>query len=130
MDDDIRELLSEEIASEIKSLSQLDPGSKEHSDAVDNLAKLYRLRIDETKNEMDYREQVDRDTYDDQFRRFQFHSEEIGRYIRLGLDAAGIILPLMFYAAWMKRGFEFEKDGTFTSQTFRGLFNKFRPTGK
>lgn len=130
MDDDIRELLSEEIASEIKGLSQFDPGSKEHSDAVDNLTKLYRLRIDETKNEMEYREQVDRNTYDEQFRRFQFHSEEIGRYIRLGLDAAGIILPLMFYAAWMRQGFEFEKEGTFTSQTFRGLFNKFRPTGK
>ena len=36
----------------------------------------------------------------------------------------------MFYAAWMKRGFKFEENGTYTSTTFRGLFNRFKPTKK
>lgn len=130
MEDDIRDLLSEEVAAEIRELSQLKPGSKDHADAVESLAKLYSLIIDENKNEMEYRERVDRNTCDDKFKMRQFRAEEFGRYLRLGVDAAGIVLPLFFYAAWMRKGFEFETTGTFTSQTFRGLFSKFRPTGK
>ena len=52
------------------------------------------------------------------------------RYFRLGMAAAELVLPLMFYGVWMRRGFKFEQDGTFTSQTFRGLFSRFRPTKK
>ena len=55
-------------------------------------------------------------------------SETIDRYIRLGVDVAQLILPLMFYGTWMKKGLRFEETGTFTSTTFRGLFNRFRPT--
>ena len=40
------------------------------------------------------------------------------------------IPPLMFYGIWMKKGFKFEETGTYTSTTFRGLFNRFRPTRK
>ena len=50
------------------------------------------------------------------------------RYFRLGISAAELILPLMFYGIWMNRGFKFEKDGTYTSQTFRSLFSRFKPT--
>ena len=52
------------------------------------------------------------------------------RYFRFGAEAAGIILPLIFYATWMRKGFKFEESGTFTSTTFRGLFQKFKPTKK
>ena len=130
MDDDIRELLDREIASELSNMSHIPPGSAEHTEAVDNLAKLYRLRIDELGAELNYRERVDHNTCDDQVKRQQLRSEELGRYLRLALDAAGIVLPLLFYGAWMKKGFQFEETGTFTSQTFRGLFGKFRPTGR
>ena len=130
MSEDIRELLDNEITDEIKQLSTLTLGSKEHSEAIDGLAKLYRLVIDESKTRLEYQEKVDQATYDDQFKWKQLRSEELGRYIRYGIDAAGIILPLIFYAAWMRQGFRFEETGTFTSKTFQGLFSKFRPTGK
>ena len=45
-----------------------------------------------------------------------------------GIRGAGIILPLIFYGAWLKMGMSFEEKGTFTSATFKGLFNKFKPT--
>lgn len=99
---EIKDLLGEEIKTEIQNLSTLEPGSKEKSTAIDDLAKLYRLRIeDESRKD---------------------------RYFRLGVEAAGIILPLIFYGIWLRKGFKFEETGTFTSTTFRSLFNKFRPT--
>lgn len=130
MGEEIRDLLGEEIKEEIQNLSTLEPGSKEKSTAIDDLAKLYRLRIEETKNEWDFNEKYDTRESDNILKKDQLEEQIKDRYFRLGLEAAGIILPMIFYAAWMRRGFKFEETGTYTSTTFRGLFNRFKPTKK
>ena len=137
MNDEIMELLGEEIKSQIESLSSLETGSKEQSEAVDNLAKLYRLRIEDNKNNWEYSEKFDRremedeaQNRDEQFKKNQLEEQVKDRYLRFGVNIAEVILPLIFYASWMKKGFKFEETGTFTSATFRVLFNRFRPTKK
>lgn len=130
MDEEIKDLLGEEIKTEIRNLSTLEAGSKEKSTAIEDLAKLYRLRIEETRNEWDFNEKYESRNSDIQFKKDQLEEQVKDRYFRLGVEAASIILPLIFYAVWMKRGFKFEETGTFTSTTFRGLFNRFRPTKK
>jgi len=94
------------------------------------LVKLYKLRIEETKNEWDFNEKYNAHESDKQFKKAQLEEQVKDRYFRLGVEAAGIILPLIFYGIWMHRGFKFEETGTFTSTTFRGLFNRFRLTKK
>lgn len=151
----LKDLLSEEIKTQIQDLSKLDPGSTEKSKAVDDLATLYRLKIDETKMELDFdekqaRRKMDKENRlkddaikeqqlkdensvrerDELIRKEQLAEQVKDRYIRLGIAAAEIILPLIFYSKWMKKGFKFEETGTFTSTTFRGLFNRFKPTKK
>lgn len=128
--DEIMELLGEEIKSEINRLSSLESGSEEHSTAVESLAKLYKLRIEEVKSakEAELKEQQIDD--DAEIRGSQLVEETKNRYLRFGLDVAGLILPLLFYGSWMKKGFRFEETGTFTSATFRNLFSRFRPTKK
>ena len=44
MSENIKELLNEEIAAEIQAISSLNSGSEEKSKAIEDLAKLYRLR--------------------------------------------------------------------------------------
>lgn len=151
----LKDLLSEEIKTEIQGLSELSPGSAEKSKAVDNLATLYKLKIEETKMEMDFDEKEKRRKMDEKnrqkddalkeqqlkdenlarerdelIRKEQMKEQGIDRYIRLGIATAEIVLPLIFYSKWMKKGFKFEETGTFTSTTFRGLFNRFKPTKK
>ena len=146
----LKDLLSEEIKTQIQDLSKLDPGSTEKSKAVDDLATLYKLKIDETKMELDFdekqaRRKMDKENRlkddaiteqqlkdensvrerDELIRKEQLAEQVKDRYIRLGIAAAEIILPLIFYSKWMKKGFKFEETGTFTSTTFRGLFNRF-----
>lgn len=135
MDEEIKGLLEEEIKAEIRDLSTLQSGSDEKSTAIDDLVKLYKLRIDETKNERDFNEKCDLHvmeaesrTSEEQLKKDQLIEQVKDRYFRLGIEVVGIILPMIFYAAWMKRGFKFEETGTYTSTTFRGLFNRFRPT--
>ena len=48
-------------------------------------------------------------------------------YSTIACGVAGIVVPALIYNLWMKRGFEFEKEGTYTSTTFRNMFSKFKP---
>lgn len=62
MSENIKELLNEEIAAEIQAISSLDSGSEKKSKAIEDLAKLYRLRIEESKNELDAEDKRSRRT--------------------------------------------------------------------
>ena len=118
------------IRSQIIDLASFKSGSKEKADAIDDLATLYKLRIEEVKAEMDLDDKVDARDSEDRYRQEQLKERTKDRYINLGIAAAGIVLPLIFNCVWMSKGFEFEKTGTFTSTTFRNLFSRFRTTTK
>lgn len=133
----IKDLLNEEIAAEIQDLSLLNAGSKEKSSAIEGLAKLYKLRIEENKNEWDADEKYDRrvmegeaNTQDEKMKQRQLEEQVKERYFRVGVAAAELMVPLIFYGIWMRKGFKFEETGTYTSKTFTGLINRFRPTKK
>lgn len=108
----VNELLEEEIENCLEYVGDLAPQTDEYSKAADNIVKLYKLKIEEDKNEKDRKDQ------------------NIHRVIGHILEGASIVLPLGFYAFWMKRGFKFEETGTFTSNTFRGLISNFKPRRK
>lgn len=75
-------------------------------------------------------EQIKADVQDEQFKSCQLNEQMKDRYFKVGIAAAELLIPLMFYGIWMRKGFKFEETGTYTSTTFRGLFNRFRPTKK
>lgn len=54
-------------------------------------------------------------------------NDNIGNYLKIGVQVAGIIIPTIFYGNWIREGLEFEKTGTFTSKTFTGLLSKIKP---
>ena len=111
------ELLNEAIGLQLENLNNIEPGSEDHVKATDSLATLYKLKIEEESK-----------LNDDDIKRNHLGKENRNSYIRMGIDVAGIVLPLAFYASWMNKGFKFEETGTFTSTTFRGLFQKFKTT--
>lgn len=133
----IEELLSEEIARQIKDLSLLESGSKEKSMAIDELAILYKLRIEENKSEWDadekYNSRVadnEAKERDEKLKQRQIDEQVKDRYFKAGIAGAELLLPLIFYGIWMNKGFRFEETGTISSQVFRNLINRFRPTRK
>lgn len=130
MGEENRSLLEEEIKAEIKRLESLKSGSQEHTTAVDSLTKLYKLKLEEDKNTYERLDKIENREIDQESKTAQMAESVKDRYFRFGMAAAELVLPLMFYGVWMRRGFKFEQDGTFTSQTFRGLFSRFRPTKK
>lgn len=146
MNEDIITMLDEQIKAELGGLSGLAVGSKEHTAAIEGLAKLYRLRIDDSKAAMEYNKEIDDDDFrkkqmeqeekfhneeaerDEQSRKEQLAEQKKDRYIRIGIAAAELMVPLVFFAKIYQMGYDLEKDGTFTVQTLKNLVRFVKPT--
>lgn len=146
MNEDIITMLDEQIKAELGGLSGLAVGSKEHTEAIEGLAKLYRLRIDDSKAAMEYNKEIDDDDFrkkqmeqeekfhneqaerDEQSRKEQLAEQKKDRYIRIGIAAAELMVPLVFFAKIYQMGYNLEKDGTFTVQTLKNLVRFVKPT--
>ena len=141
MEDGNKELLNGQIQRDLESLEQLDLNSKERSDVIDNLVKLYKLRIEETKVDWECSEKyesriMEQDRLEKEFRN---HEEEIKnqkelekkasrmQYLKVGLELSAIIIPAAFYWAAFNSGLRFEKDGIVGSSFMRSLIGKFKP---
>lgn len=155
MNEKLTKLLEGEISREFEELERLESGSKEQTAAVNNVIKLYQLTIDQTKAQAEIKRAVSehrlalkkqKEEYDLKTKQYELDSlkrtDEVNNssveaakqkretIFKWCIGVTEIVLPLMFYAVWMKRGFEFERTGTYTSTTFRGLFNNFKPVKK
>lgn len=137
-DEEIGRMLEREIKNELSNLSNLETGSGDKSKAIDDLTKLYKLRMEEIKTEGELDEKQSarylEDNHNDdelEFRRETLKEQRIDRYLNLGMTAAGAILSMIFYSKCLERGFKFEETGSITSETGRGLFRgvlgKFNP---
>lgn len=120
MNEQIIEMIEKEIINTLSEMKDMEPGSKERDDAMKYVSDLYETLNAERKCLVDSRK-VDNDEDKNKFDKFI----SIGK---LGVEIFGVAGPLMLYNSWMKKGFEFEKTGMITSQTFRGLIGKFKPS--
>lgn len=128
------EKLEEVISSELDKISGITD-AKAKTEAIDNLETLCKLSIEDEKvgleeskiiRTLNMEEKNHKD--DEESKKNQAELDKIGFYIKTGIEIASIVLPMIFYGVWMKRGFKFEETGTYTSQTFKGLTNRFKPT--
>ena len=120
MNEQIIETIEKEIINTLSEIKWMEPGSEERDDAMKYVSGLYDILNDERKCLVDSRK-VDNDEDRNKFDKLL----SIGK---LGIDLFGVVGPLLLYNSWMKKGFEFEKTGMITSQTFRGLIGKFKPS--
>ncbi len=137
---EIQSLLDGVIEREIRNVESSTSSSDEKSKAIQNLATLHKLRIEELKAQTEAaeaalkeREQDSKDvdrTYEETLQERQVKEQKVDRYVRTGLAVAELVFPLVFYGVWMNRGFKFEETGAFTSTTFKNLLNRFKPTRK
>ncbi len=133
MNDKNKELLEALITDQITYIGKFNPDDKDvdYGAMLSDLRTTCSISLDEEKFALDKAE-LDTETNSELDKRaldlLQVEEKSKDRIVKIVLESAGIVLPIIFYGIWMKRGFKFEETGTFTSQTFRGLFNRFRPT--
>ena len=131
MNKEIIELMEREIITLIKELSMHQPGTKEFDDITKAIDALYAtlnkeksLMLEEVKIDNENKNKI----IDLELQGIVNKDNKLLTAVKYGIDIAGIVLPLAFYGVWMNRGLEFEKEGSFTSATFKGLLGKFKPT--
>ena len=146
MNKEIKQKLEKYVLEELDKLSQLDSTSVEcesvKNSSIKNINILVELLqkedvnisneylenrkidISEIKNNSDCdlkREEISINTKKD----IELRND---RVIKVLIDGATILVPVIFYSGWLKKGFEFEETGTYCSNTFKNLIGKFKPT--
>lgn len=104
-----KDLLDEQIKMDIENLCLMEAGSEEKGKEVENLTKLYKLRIDEDKSERESEDARKKNLID---------KVKIGAEVGLGA------INLFAVCYWMRKTFKFEETGSITSAAGRGMFNK------
>lgn len=142
--DEIKTLLDEQIKTEISGLSSLETGSDAKSKAVTDLTKLYQARIDEIKAETALLEHKDRHelerdkhyleslTRDDdrRLKEAEHKSRSLDRWINVGVAVGTMVISVVSYDIWNRRGLKFEETGSINSPQTRNLISAMLPKFK
>lgn len=124
---EIETLLHKEIVRELNELGGLDIGSDAYRAAVDGSSKLLDRAIELEKISIDSQEKAENREVEEKLKQTQMKEDRIDRWIKNGLSAAGIVLPIMLTVWGTKKSFEFEKEGTITTIMGRGFIQKMLP---
>lgn len=109
-------LLHEEIKDELVKLGTMEAGTEPYKTTVDGVTKLLDRAIEMGKFDSESEE-----------RKKQTKEEKIHRWVKVGLEVLGIVLPLGVTVWGTRKSIQFEKDGTFTTIMGRGFINKLLP---
>lgn len=152
MDDVTRGLLENEIEAMFEDLSNLETGSEEKKSAVGDLEKLYKLKIEEYKNNWDYDEKYERRVMENEqhqrdnelkekqitgeaetrerelvLKENQLKEQKLDRWVNLGIQVGLTCVSIFAYDRWFRRGLKFEETGTVTSPMTKNLLSKMLP---
>ena len=138
MENTIEGLLDDVIKSELEKVKDSTMSPEEKRTMVEYLVKLNsiqteRKEVKRKENELELKhleleDKIEVQTDDKAYKEVLAKREMLQTFVKGGIEVFGVVAPIMFYSAWMKRGLRFEETGTYTSQTFKGLFGKFKPT--
>lgn len=115
----VRELLIDEVVSELRIMNDITSGCDQHKQTADVAVKLMDRLIEFEKL---YNE---RNEYKLKLR--QFEEDKKDRLIKNCIAVAGIIVPVGVTIWGTLKSFEFEKEGTITTMMGRGFINKLLP---
>lgn len=118
----VKDLLEQEITEEFGSLVDIPYGTQEHSEAISNIATLYKAKIEEEKIEKEAEE-----------KRIQLEEAKKDRWIRIGIEGAKVAVSaagLVIGCVMMDKGWEFEKSNIIapkgTLDRFMSFFKPFK----
>lgn len=132
MAEEIMDSLEMEIQDEINSISCTNPGSPERKNAVDSVAKLYAIAIDNKKIDLeDGREldaknrELDIKERELDVREAELKDNKIFKILEVGASVLIVAVQVGASCYWMAKGMKFEETGTYSSTVSRGLMSKF-----
>lgn len=133
MEDVIRDLLDGEIERRSMELETMDASTNEYERQARNVIELHKIRLEyerldndrkmrQQEQDMEYelREADLRQKKDD-----QFWTRILG-YIKSGSELTMFLLMLRYQSSWLRKGFEFEENGSLSSRVFQTVWSNNR----
>ena len=127
---DIDDLLLEEIEQEFNDLKDVEMGTEKYKASVDGLAKLVDRAIELRKIDADRNDkesELDIRSKDLELREQRDKYDKIDQLVRNGISIAGIIIPTVVTIWGTLKTFQFEEEGSITTNIGRGFINKLLP---
>ena len=127
---DIDDLLLEEIEQEFNGLKDVEMGTEKYKVSVDGLAKLVDRAIELRKIDADRNDkesELDIRSKDLELREQRDKYDKIDQLIRNGISIAGIVIPTVVTIWGTLKTFQFEEEGSITTNIGRGFINKLLP---
>ena len=93
----------------------------------DEEERKHKLKTEESEKARIEKLRVDKEVLERNERIERSEKEDMHKYIGYAINVAGIVLPLIFYGAWFKKGLTFEETGVYTSGMVKGLIGKMQP---
>ena len=124
---EIETLLHKEIIHGLEVLKDQEPGSEAYRATIDGVTKLTDRAIELEKISIESQEKAENREIENELKLKQMKEDRIDRWVKNGLSAAGILLPIAITVWGTKKSFEFEKEGTITTIMGRGFINKLLP---
>ena len=116
---EVKNLLDEEIERMLSHIESMEYGTEAREAVIDELNKLYKLRIDEEKIRQEYEKE-----------NVQKADQIIERRFRYGTMLLELIVPLLAYGRWYHKGLIFEKTNVVASPMVKNLLVKLLPRKK
>lgn len=130
MDYQIKNKIDKKIDCLIDDLDTYSVESKERSAIMDELTALHKLRVEELKmhaaeRELDLKEiEMERDQV---LKSAQVANQRLDNIVDGGVKLAEVLLNIIAYDIWNRRGLNFEMTGTVGSLWTRNLMSKMLP---
>ena len=126
-------LLEEQLQTGIKHIGELQDGSEEKARQIDDVATLYKLKIEEAKAHAAI-VQAENDRVKNENDRIKneresehnaavLKHEKILQYVKTGAEVGIFLIGLAFYGKEITRGYKYEENGYVASKTFMGVIN-------
>ena len=127
---DVRVALNDAILLGIRDLADLEPGSEDHERAVKDVCSLtdalvaYKKQNSESE-ELEIRREMDSEkTYSEN------EISKLQTYVDAGKTTLTVVSGLISSWYWLRKSFEFEKDGAITNSITKELIKKIVPKTK
>lgn len=122
-----KQLLEEEIQSEIEEISKMQVGSDEHKAATEALAKLMDKYNEMDKLELEYQDKYDNREADRIMKEKQLEHDKKDAKVKNSLTAVSVGGGLLVTIWGICKSLKFEETGIYSSLISRGMIQKILP---
>lgn len=124
MENKVRELLDEVIIDKVESLKNLQ--GDERDKAIEELANIHKMRIEEEKIEVSRTESEN----EKQLKLDERKSQNLNQWVNIGIQAGLTIGSWIAFTLWQRSEQKFEQTGTPSTPIFRNLLSRMTPNLK